>query len=88
MPEMPDDNSGSAARSDGQPLQVQLTLFAELPGPPCGYVRHRGQDPVAFSGWLALMAELSAILDQHRGVRSTDALRSDTQPPDMGNDRP
>lgn len=66
MPEIP-DGTGSAARSEDQTLQVQLTLCTQFTGPPRGYVHGQGQDPVSFCGWLALMAELSAILEQHRG---------------------
>ena len=57
---------GVAVPPDGC-VRVVLEFRLDAVGLPSGRISSGGMTPpVAFVGWLALMAELSAILDRHR----------------------
>lgn len=71
---------------DGR-LQVVVVLGADSDGRPVGSVQPEGGTPLGFTGWLALMAELSRLMPgpAKKAAAPAGPLAPDHEPADQPN---
>ncbi|MHB8296477.1 MAG: hypothetical protein ACYDH5_18060 [Acidimicrobiales bacterium] len=69
-PARPGDGEDTSALAGGE-VTVVIRLALDAEGHPYGSLRRGEAEPVGFAGWLALMAEISAVFGP-RGPRKVN----------------